>query len=145
MGGENTPWFAEGGAEFMAQSLYSEQDGVGENYLREVMQRKLETSQEGYNAQTTSLDQLTYSSEVNVYDVGAWFIAYLLHHEGEDAFLNGFYGDLDGLGFDTAFEDNFNATKNEYLADFDAFFAQPAEDVMLLFPEASTGNDETTE
>lgn len=145
MGGENTPWFAEGGAEFMAQSLYSEQDGVGENYLREVMQRKLEMSQEGYNAQNTSLDQLTYSSEVNAYDVGAWFIAYLIHHEGEDAFLNGFYGDLDGLGFDAAFEVNFNATKSEYLADFDAFFAQPAEDVMLLFPEASTGNDKTTE
>jgi len=88
----------EGGAEFMTQSLYSEQDGSGENYLREVMQRKLEMSQDGYNAQNTSLDQLTYSSEVNVYDVGAWFIAYLIHHEGDDAFINGFYGDLTVLG-----------------------------------------------
>ena len=145
MGGENTPWFAEGGAEFMAQSLYAEQDGVGENYLREVMQRKLEMSQDGYNAQNSSLDQLTYSSEVNAYDVGAWFIAYLIHHEGEDAFLNGFYGDLDSLGFDAAFENNFNATKSEYLTDFDVFFAQSAEEVMLLFPEASSGTDETGE
>lgn len=146
MGGEGKPWFAEGGAEFMAQSLYSEQDGVGENYLREVMQRKLEMSQEGYNAQDVPLDQLGFDSQINVYDVGSWFVAYLIHHEGEDAFVNGFYGDLDELGFDAAFEKNFNATKSEYLAEFETFYSQPAEDVMALFPEASsTAEDEQTE
>ena len=146
MGGEGKPWFAEGGAEFMAQSLYSEQDGVGENYLREVMQRKLEMSQDGYNAQDVPLDQLGFDSQVNVYDVGSWFVAYLIHHEGEDAFVNGFYGDLDELGFNAAFEKNFNATKSEYLAEFETFYSQPAEDVMALFPEASsTAEDEQTE
>jgi hypothetical protein len=130
----------------MAQSLYSEQDGVGENYLREVMQRKLEMSQNGYNAQNVPLDQLGFDSQVNVYDVGSWFVAYLIHHEGEDAFVNDFYGDLDELGFDAAFEKNFNATKNEYLAEFETFFSQPAEDVMALFPEASsTAENEQTE
>ena len=145
MGGEGKPWFSEGGAEYMAQSLYAKQDGVPENYLRETMQHKLDMSHEGYNAQNESLDQLGYDAEVNVYDVGCWFIAYLLHHEGVEAFLNGFYGDLDNLGFDAAFENNFNATKSEYLADFDAFFSQPAEDVMLLFPEASSDNNEETD
>ena len=135
MGGENKPWFSEGGAEFMAQSLYAQQDGVDENYLRNVMQHKLEMSQEGYNAQDKPLDQLGYDSDVNVYDVGSWFVAYVIHHEGEDAFLNGFYGDLDELGFDAAFEKHFNKTKADYIADFDEFFAQPAEDVMVLFPE----------
>ena len=145
MGGEGKPWFSEGGAVYMAQSLYAKQDGVPEDYLREAMQRKLDMSHEGYNAQNESLDQLGYDAEVNVYDVGCWFIAYLLHHEGVDAFLNGFYGDLDNLGFDAAFEANFNGTRSEYIADFDAFFSQPAEDVMLLFPEASSNNNETTD
>ena len=142
MGGEGKPWFSEGGAEYMAQSLYAKQDGVPEDYLREAMQRKLDMSHEGYNAQNESLDQLGYDAEVNVYDVGCWFIAYLIHHEGEDAFLNGFYDDLDNLGFDAAFEANFNGTRSEYLADFDAFFSQSAADVMALFPTASSDSEE---
>lgn len=142
MGGEGKPWFSEGGAEYMAQSLYAKQDGVPEDYLREAMQRKLDMSHEGYNAQNESLDQLGYDAEVNVYDVGCWFIAYLIHHEGEDAFLNGFYDDLDNLGFDAAFEANFNGTRSEYLADFDAFFSQPVADVMALFPAASSDSEE---
>jgi hypothetical protein len=110
------------------------------------MQRKLEISQDAYNAQDVPLDQLGYDSQVNVYDVGSWFVAYLIHHEGEDAFVNGFYGDLDELGFDAAFEKNFNATRSEYLAEFETFYSQPAEDVMALFPEASsTAVDEQTE
>jgi hypothetical protein len=135
MGGKDKPWFAEGGAEFMAQSLYSKQEGVRENYLREVMQHKLEMSQDGYNSQDEALDQLGYDAQVNVYDVGAWFIAYLVHNEGEDAYIEGFYGDLDELGFDAAFEANFNKTKSDYLAEFDTFFQQPAEDVMALFDD----------
>ena len=133
MGGKGTPWFAEGGAEFMAQSLYSTQDGVRDSYLKEVMQRKLDMSQEGYNSQDQELDQLGYDTNVNVYDVGSWFIAYLIHNEGESAFVDGFYGDLDELGFEAAFEKNFNKTKDEYLAEFYTFFAQPAGDVMSIF------------
>jgi len=102
-------------------------------------------SQEGYNSQDEELDQLGYDAEVNVYDVGAWFIAYLIHNEGESAFIDGFYGDLDELGFEVAFENNFNKTKGEYLAEFYTFFAQPAEDVMALFPEHSEDTEEQTE
>ncbi len=118
MCGKDIPWFAEGGAEVIAQSLYSTQDGVRDNYLRDVMKHKLEISQDDYNSQNVSLDQLEYSSQVNAYDVGAWFIAYLVHNEGVEVFLDGFYEELDELGFDAAFEKNFNKTKNEYLSEF---------------------------
>ena len=137
MGGKGKPWFAEGGAEFMAQSLYSKQDGVSDNYLKQVMERKLNMSQEGYNSQGETLDQIGYDAQVNVYDVGAWFIAYLIHNEGVDAFIDGFYGDLDELGFNAAFEANFNKTRSDYLTEFDTFFAQSAEDVMAIFGETS--------
>ena len=138
MGGENTPWFAEGSAEFMAQSLYAQQEGVDENYLRNVMQWKLERSQDAYNAQDLPLYDIERGSDVDTYDVGAWFIAYVIHNEGEAALTDGFYGDVDELGFDGAFEMHFNKTKVDYMVEFDDFFAQSAEDVMALFPEASS-------
>jgi len=141
MGGENTPWFSEGGAEFMGQSLYAQQPGVHDNYPREVMERKLNHSLDGYKAQDARLDNLTYQSDVNVYDVGAWFIAFLIHNEGESAFLEGFYGDLDELGFGASFEKNFNSTRDSYLADFELFLDQSREDIMSILPEPTTVND----
>ena len=38
---QENPWWSEGGAEYMAQLLYSKQKGVRPNYLREIMERKL--------------------------------------------------------------------------------------------------------
>ena len=35
------PWWSEGGAEYMAQLLYSKQKGVSPSYLKEIMGRKL--------------------------------------------------------------------------------------------------------
>lgn len=142
MGGKDTPWFSEGGAEFMAQLLYSRQPGMESNALRDAMERKLMNSLDGYQAQDIALDELTYSSEVNVYGIGSWFIAYLIHNEGEEAFVDGFYGDLDELGFDASFEKNFNSTRDEYIASFNAFLEQPIEDILSIIP---IGEEEPSE
>ena len=146
MGGNQKPWFAEGGAEYMAQTLYSKQEGVRDNYLREIMQNKLDYSKDDYLGQNISLDQLTYSSDINVYAVGAWFTAYLIHNEGVDTYLNGFYGDLDELGFDGSFEKHFNKTKTEYIADFETFLNQSDEEIMSIIPASSNNSeDDSTE
>ena len=143
MGGKDTPWWSEGGAEYMAQKLYSNQEGVRDNYLQDVMRWKLDSSREGYNNQNISLINLTRDSQINTYDVGSWFIAYLIHHEGEDAFLNGFYSDVDDLGFNLAFENNFNKTKYQYIADFNVFFEQPVEDIMAIIPSNASINEDS--
>jgi hypothetical protein len=143
MGGKDTPWWSEGGAEYMAQKLYSNQEGVRDNYLQDVMRWKLDSSREGYNNQNISLINLTRDSQINTYDVGSWFIAYLIHHEGEDAFLNGFYSDVDDLGFNLAFENNFNKTKYQYVADFNVFFEQPVEDIMAIIPSNASINEDS--
>lgn len=143
MGGKDTPWWSEGGAEYMAQKLYSNQEGVRDNYLQDVMRWKLDSSREGYNNQNISLNNLTRDSQINTYDVGSWFIAYLIHHEGEDAFLNGFYSDVDNLGFNLAFENNFNKTKYQYVADFNVFFEQPVEDIMAIIPSNASINEDS--
>ena len=132
-GGKDKPWFAEGGAEFMAQSLYAKQPGVRENYLREIMERKLNTL-DAYHAQDTRLEDLTYSDPVNAYDIGTWFIAYLIHHEGEETFRVDFYRDLDTLGFDAAFEQHFGKTPRAYVDEFDLFSNQPREELLAIIP-----------
>ena len=137
MGGKNKPWFAEGGAEYMAQSLYSKQPGVRDNYFQEVMRWKLEGSLEGYKDQDLRLDELSYDSDVGVYDIGSWFIAYLIHNEGESAFVDGFYDDLNELGFDASFEKNFNKTRSAYLEQFDIFLNQTIDEIMTIIPENS--------
>ena len=38
------------------------------------------------------------------YDVGAWFIAYLVHQKGEEVFITNFYKNLDVLGFEGSFQ-----------------------------------------
>ncbi len=141
MGGEQNPWFAEGGAEYMAQTLYSKQEGVRDNYLREVMQNKLDYSKDDYLGQNVSLDQLTYSSEINVYGVSTWFTAYLIHNEGIDAYLNGFYSDLDELGFNGAFEKHFEKTKVEYITEFEDFLNQSNEEIMSIIPASPTNSE----
>ena len=38
---KKNPWWAEGGAEYMAQLLYSKQNGVNSSYLKSAMKSKL--------------------------------------------------------------------------------------------------------
>jgi|AP95_1055475.scaffolds.fasta_scaffold07352_4 hypothetical protein len=134
MGGKDKPWFAEGGAEYMAQRLYSEQEGVRNGYLREVMRRKLD-SVSYYRAQDVPLDQLTYSSDVGTSDIGSWFIAYLIYNEGMETFRDGFYDDLSNMSFDAAFESNFRTTRAQYLEDFDIFLDRPVDEIMSIIVE----------
>lgn len=131
MGGEGKPWFAEGGAEYMGQWLYSNQDGVREGYFSEIMLRKL-ASVEGYKAQNLPLDQLSYSSNVSAYDIGTWFIAYLIHNEGIEAFRDQFYGKIGKMAFDDAFELSFGKTRSQYLDDFDEFLNNSEDEIMLI-------------
>ena len=132
-GGKDKPWFAEGGAEFMAQSLYAKQSGVRENYLKEVMERKL-GSLADYKAQEKRLEELTYNEPVNAYDIGAWFIAYLIHHEGEEAFLVDFYGELDALGFEESFEKHFGKARQVYVDEFNVFLDGSQADLLAIIP-----------
>ena len=142
MGGEGKPWFARGWRRIHGSiSLFRAGWCWGESFARGHAEQIGELPRRIQRTRCALWINLDTIQEVDVYDVGSWFVAYLIHHEGEDAFVNGFYGDLDELGFDEAFERNFNATKADYLAEFDTFFAQPAEDVMMLFPEVSSPDE----
>ena len=133
MGGERNPWFSEGSAEFMAQLLYSRQPGVRENNLKDVMARKYETVDQ-YLSQDIRLEDLAYGDPVNAYDIGSWFIAYLVHQFGEDALVDGFYKDLDVLGFEESFTKHFTKPSNELVDEFNEFIAGGLEKSLEIIP-----------
>ena len=116
----------------MSHLLYSVQDGVRNNYFKEVMREKLNTSQDNYNSQNKTLDQLDLY-DYDIWNVGYCFIAYLVNEVGINAYINGFYRDLDTLSFNEAFEENFKNTKDQYLVDFNEFFKQSIEIIMSYF------------
>ena len=132
-GGEGKPWFAEGGAEYMAQLLYSKQQGVRQGYLKETMSQKYNTVAD-YKSFGKKLNQLSYSDPVNAYDIGSWFIAYLIHLSSEKAFRVDFYTDLNRLGFDASFAKHFGKDPESLISDFDLFLNKGLAEGLKIIP-----------
>tara|TARA_B110000444_G_C18575356_1_gene471405 strand:- start:119 stop:667 length:549 start_codon:yes stop_codon:yes gene_type:complete len=133
MGGNGKPWFSEGSAEYMAQLLYSKQTGIKSGYLKEKMGWKFSTVSD-YKSFGKRLENITYSDPVNAYDVGAWFIAYLVHKKGEDVLVKDFYGDLDKLGFEGSFLKHYGKSSKEYVDDFNLFLDQGITEALKIIP-----------
>jgi len=128
------PWWSEGGAEYMAQLLYSVQPGVDSGYLQQVMSWKMERSQ-GELEEGESIADIPYGENAIVgYDLGAWFIAYLIHQVGQDAFLTGFYDDLNDLGWEGSFVENFGVSSESILEDFASFLDEPLSEQLEIIP-----------
>jgi len=119
--GQKNPWWLEGGAEYMAQLLYSKQDGVRDGYLKEVMQWKLESIKDLKEGQR--IDQIPYGPDARVaYDLGAWFIAFIISKTSEEAYRVGFFKDLNDEGFEGSFMKNFGASSIDLLKEFHSKF-----------------------
>jgi hypothetical protein len=131
MGGN--PWWAEGGAEYMAQLLYSRQEGVDSNYLEDRMSWKMEAKndlEEGESIADISYGPRGYLA----YDLGCWFTAFLINQTSEDAYLNGFYDDLNDLGWEGSFVENFGVSSEQMLSDFDEFLELTIEEQLKILP-----------
>ena len=116
------PWWAEGGAEYMAQLLYSRQKGVRDNYLREVMLwklRSLGSLDSGQRIQDFTYDQ---PETIVAYDLGAWFIAFLISKTSEEAYRINFFKDLNEKGFRGSFLESFGAPPEDFLDEFHGVF-----------------------
>jgi hypothetical protein len=129
-----SPWWGEGGAEYMAQLLYSRQPGVRPGYLKEQMKRKLNALkdlQEGEN-----IKDIPYGPRGRIaYDLGTWFIAFVINKTSEDAYRRGFFEDLNAKGFEGSFQKNFGASSENLLREFhDTFLKLSFEDKMKIIP-----------
>ena len=124
------PWWAEGGAEYMAQLLYSRQKGVRPGYLKEKMRQKLRSLKDLKKGE--SITDIPYGERAMIaYDLGTWFIAYLIDRTSEEAYLKGFYRDLNKEGFEGSFQKNFKATSKEILKSFHQNFLNLEPNQML--------------
>jgi len=68
------------------------------------------------------------------YDLGAWFVAYLVNLVGEDTFRVGFHDDLNALGFEGAFVEHFGTSSQDMLDAFDTFLDLPLAEQLDILP-----------
>ena len=131
------PWWSEGGANYLSELLYSQQPGVSTNYLKDRMRWKMNVKPD-FIAYGKRLEDLEYGEQNNAtrfaYDLGTWFIAYLIYHVGLDVYRVNFYDDLNEYGFEGSFIKNFGKSSEEYLNDFHSFLNMDIENQLEIIP-----------
>lgn len=131
------PWWSEGGANYLSELLYSQQPGVSTNYLKDRMRWKMNVKPD-FLAYGKRLEDLEYGEENNAtrfaYDLGTWFIAYLIYHVGLEVYRVNFYDDLNEYGFEGSFIKNFGKSSEEYLNDFHSFLNMDIENQLEIIP-----------
>jgi len=131
------PWWSEGGANYLSELLYSQQPGVSTNYLKDRMRWKMNVKPD-FLAYGKRLEDLEYGEQNNAtrfaYDLGTWFIAYLIYHVGLDVYRVNFYDDLNEHGFEGSFIKNFGKSSEEYLNDFHSFLNIDIENQLEIIP-----------
>ena len=118
---KKTPWIHEGSANYMGLLEYSRHVGSLRDMHRQMFRYK-DRSFNNYFSSSQKLNEFTYDYERRLaYDIGTWFVAYLVYREGEAALKDAFYGDLDKYGFERSFGRNFGKSADAYLAEFNEF------------------------
>ena len=128
------PWWSEGGAEYMAQLLYSKQKGVSPSYLKEIMERKLRSLKNLREGE--SIKDIPYGKRGGIaYDLGAWFIAFIINKTSEADYRIKFYKDLNTKGFEGSFIKSFGASSKDLLDEFhNTFLKLSLEGKMKIIP-----------
>ena len=129
------PWITEGGAEYMATYWYSKQSGVSEGYFQERMRWKAE-SLPGYLSDGRSMREVGFYENISwdIYDVGTWFVAYIINQTSEETFRVDYYDDLEALGFEAAFEKHFGKSADAMIEEFNAWANQPVDALLEILP-----------
>ena len=131
---KKNPWWGEGGAEYMAQLLYSRQKGVRTGCLKERMKRKLRSLKDLKDGE--SIKDIPYGKRARIaYDLGAWFIAFTISKSSEEAYRVKFYKDLNTKGFEGSFVKNFGSSSKDLLDEFhNTFLKLSLEDKLKIIP-----------
>ena len=131
---QKNPWWGEGGAEYMSQLLFSKQPGITSEYLKERMTWKMDSKAQLKTGE--KINQIPYGDRGNIaYDLGSWFVAYLINKTSEETYRTSFYKDLNDLGFEGSFSKHFGSSSSELLVDFhDNFLNLTIEDQLKIIP-----------
>ena len=127
------PWWSEGGAEYMAQLLYSQQTGVYDNYLEDRMSWKMQSKDDLLDNELIS--EIPYGPRAYIaYDLGTWAIAYLVSLVGIDTYRVAFYNDLNEHGWEESFNINFNMSSDDFLTSFHEFLNLSIQEQLSIIP-----------
>ena len=118
----------------MGQLLYSKQKGVRAGYLKEKMKRKLRSLKRLKAGE--SIKDIPYGKRGMIaYDLGAWFIAFLINKTSEEAYRIKFFKDLNTKGFEESFVKSFGASSKDLLNEFhNTFLKLSLADKMKIIP-----------
>ncbi len=68
------------------------------------------------------------------YELGAWFTSFLIHNVGFETYLVNFHDDLNDLGFEQSFVNNFGKSSQEFLDDFHDFLNLSISEQLDILP-----------
>ena len=93
--------------------------------------RSLEDLQEG-----ESIRDIPYGKRARIaYDLGAWFIAFIISKSSEEAYRVKFYQDLNTKGFEGSFVKNFGSSSKDLLDQFhNSFLELSLEEKLKIIP-----------
>ena len=127
------PWWSEGGAEYMAQLLYSQQEGVSSNYLEQRMAWKMSSKSDLIENELIS--DIPYGERAYIaYDLGTWAIAYLISLTDLESYRVDFYNDLNQYGWEESFNINFDMTSDDFLVSFHEFLELDIIEQLIIIP-----------
>ena len=135
-------WFAEGGAEFMAQTASQRMRDSGAlrasdwNPLTERLTWPMEEVKEWMSSNPgASASQIPYGPDQGIaYSYGLWAHAWLADRFGPDALLGSFYPRLNDLGFEGAFQNAYAMSTAEFIAEFDQFLLLSIQEQLEILP-----------
>ena len=118
----------------MAQLLYSQQPGVDPNHLKERMRWKMNSRKKLREGE--GVQDIPYGDRAMIaYDLGTWFVAFVVSKTSEDAYRVGFFRDLNKEGFEGAFVKNFGSSSESFLEEFhNQFLLLSIEEQLAIIP-----------
>ena len=140
----NVPWWHEGTTVYFSYADYARQindwgwfiDEMRCTIFCEKERFGNKSRLEVYQSSGLKLNNITFDGYMGVdkqigYEVGAWFIAYLVRDHGEEKILN-LYPLLEEYGFEEAFKKQFQKDYRVYLEEFDEFLKLPEKEMMKI-------------
>jgi len=140
--GTRYPWWGEGAAEYMAQTVSQRLRDLGElspsdwDSLDSRMQGKMERVQDYLEADLDiGLAEIPYGEDQNIaYDYGTWAHAYLAHYHGANALLGTLYPRLNDLGWEGAFKHTYGMSSEDFITEFGEFLKLSISDQLAILP-----------
>ena len=133
---DQSPWWMESSANYMANLLYARRPETSDSYLTDTMNNYLgqDDAKQRYINDNRKIYDYGYGDEYYQYGIGDWFIAYLVSIYGEQS-IHDFYEQLPIIDdFEDTFIAIFKKSYTDHMNDFDEWFKQSNSELLKILP-----------